>query len=429
MDRGDWERVAAIYLPLAIALLARLLRGKRPRQFAACLLSMLWVLPALLALQRLNAAEHWWSFSESAAGLRGMPLELLLGWSFLWGLVPQLVFPELSIVVSATVMVLLDCLLMPLCSASVHLGSWWLLGEAVAVGIVLVPGLCLAQWTLQKSHLKGRATLQVITSGVLFLFFMPEVCFAIRPGAGWTPLLQLPSWARQLGIQAILVMAIPGVGAVMEFAERGRGTPIPYDPPLRLVTSGIYRYIANPMQVSCAAVMVAWAGMLRNGWLVVSTILSVAYSAGIANWDEKDDLRQRFGEEWLDYRSVVRNWFPRWKPYHSGPPARLYIARTCEPCSRIGAWLQAKKPLGLKILDAESLPAGSIQRMRYEPNDGTPASDGVRAMGRALEHLSLGWAIAGAALRIPGIWQLVQLLMDASGLGPRLIGDAHCETR
>jgi len=429
VDRGDWERVAAIYLPLAIALLARLLRGKRPRQFAACLLSMLWVLPALLALQRLNAAEHWWSFSESAAGLRGMPLELLLGWSFLWGLVPQLVFPDLSIVVSATVMVLLDCLLMPLCSASVHLGSWWLLGEAVAVGIVLVPGLCLAQWTLQKSHLKGRATLQVITSAVLFLFFMPEVCFAIRPGAGWTPLLQLPSWARQLGIQAILVMAIPGVGAVMEFAERGRGTPIPYDPPLRLVTSGIYRYIANPMQVSCAAVMVAWAGMLRNGGLVVSTILSVAYSAGIANWDEKDDLRQRFGEEWLDYRSVVRNWFPRWKPYHSGPPARLYIARTCEPCSRIGAWLQARKPLGLKILDAESLPAGSIQRMRYEPNDGTPASDGVRAMGRALEHLSLGWAIAGAALRIPGIWQLVQLLMDASGLGPRLIGDAHCETR
>jgi len=67
--------------------------------------------------------------------------------------------------------------------------------------------------------------------------------------------------------------------------------------------------------------------------------------------------------------------------------------------------------------------------MRYEANDGTPPLDGVRAMGRALEHLCLGWTIAGAALRIPGIWQLVQLLMDVSGLGPRLIGDAPCETK
>jgi protein-S-isoprenylcysteine O-methyltransferase Ste14 len=429
VNRGDWERVAAIYMPLAIALLARLLRGKRPRQFAACLLSMLWVLPALLALQRLNAVEHWWSFSGSAATLRGMPLELLLGWSFLWGLVPQLAFPDLGMVASASAMVAIDCFLMPLFTASVHLGSWWLLGEAVAVGMVLVPGLCLAQWTLRNSHLKGRAALQVITAGMLFLFFIPELCFAIRPGAGWTPLLQLPGWARQLGIQAILVMAIPGVGAVMEFVERGHGTPIPYDPPLRLVTSGIYRYIANPMQVSCAMVMVAWAGMLRNGWLTLAALLSVAYSAGIASWDEQDDLRRRFGKEWLDYRSLVRNWFPRWRPYHAGPLALLYIARSCEPCSRIGAWLEARKPLGLKIIDAESLPAGSIQRMRYEANDGTPQTEGVRAMGRALEHLSLGWAIAGAALRIPGIWHLVQLLMDASGLGPRTIGDAHCETR
>jgi protein-S-isoprenylcysteine O-methyltransferase Ste14 len=429
VDRGDWERVAAIYMPLAIALLARLLRGKRPRQFAACLLIMLWVLPALLALQRLNAVAHWWSFSDSAASLRGMPLELLLGWSFLWELVPQLIFPDLNVVVSATVMAAIDCLLMPLFTASLHLQPRWLVGEAVAIGLVLLPGLCLAQWTLYNSHLRARAVLQVITAAMLFLFFLPEVCFSIRPGAGWTPLLELPSWARQLGIQTILLMAIPGVGAVMEFAERGQGTPIPYDPPLRLVTSGIYRYIANPMQVSCAVVMLAWAGMLRNGWLSLSALLSVAYSAGIANWDEKGDLQQRFGKEWLDYRSAVRNWSPRWRPYHAGPAAVLYVARSCEPCSQIGAWLEVREPLGLKIVAAESLPAGSIQRMRYEANDGTPHTEGVRAMGRALEHLSLSWAIAGAVLRIPGIWQLVQLLMDASGLGPRLIGDAHCETR
>jgi hypothetical protein len=57
--------------------------------------------------------------------------------------------------------------------------------------------------------------------------------------------------------------------------------------------------------------------------------------------------------------------------------------------------------------------------MRYDPADGSKSVDGVRAMGRALEHLNLGWALAGITLRLPVIWQLIQLLMDASGLGPR----------
>jgi hypothetical protein len=41
-------------------------------------------------------------------------------------------------------------------------------------------------------------------------------------------------------------------------------------------------------------------------------------------------------------------------------------------------------------------------------------------MARALEHLNLGWAIAGIALRLPLVWQFVQMLMDASGFGPRI---------
>jgi hypothetical protein len=59
--------------------------------------------------------------------------------------------------------------------------------------------------------------------------------------------------------------------------------------------------------------------------------------------------------------------------------------------------------------------------MRYDPGDGGLPVDGVRAMGRALEHLNLGWAMAGFSLRLPGIWQSAQLLMDASGLGPRTL--------
>jgi protein-S-isoprenylcysteine O-methyltransferase Ste14 len=307
---------------------------------------------------------------------------------------------------------------MPLCGAVVRLGPRWLMGEAVAVVVVLVPALCVARWTREDRCLAIRAGMQVMMAGMWFLFVIPELAFALRLGVGWRALMEMAGWKRQVGLQVLMVMAVPGLGAVMEFAERGLGTPIPYDAPKRLVTSGIYRYVANPMQVSCAMVMLGWAGMLRSGWMAVA---AVVYSAGIAEWDEGQDLAERFGAEWREYRSAVRNWWPRWRPYCAGGAARIYIAASCGPCSELRMWLEARGPVSLEILDAEMLPSGSIRRMRYEVGDGSGAVDGVRAMGRALEHLHLGWAIAGAALRLPVVWWGVQLVMDASGLGPRVV--------
>jgi hypothetical protein len=215
----------------------------------------------------------------------------------------------------------------------------------------------------------------------------------------------------------------------MEFADRGQGTPIPYDPPPRLVTSGIYRYCANPMQLSCTLTMLAWTGLLRNGWMLLATGISVVYSAGIAEWDENEDLSRRFGQNWRAYRSAVPIWWFRWTPYHAGPPALIYISRTCGPCSQIRVWLEKRIPKGLEIVDAETLPAGSIRRVRYDPADGGEMVDGVRAIGRALEHLHLGWALLGMWLRLPLLWRVIQLLTDASGLGPRdIISSANCST-
>jgi hypothetical protein len=238
------------------------------------------------------------------------------------------------------------------------------------------------------------------------------------------PLLSLPSWQRQVALQLIFLLAIPGLTAVQEFALRGRGTPIPYDPPQRLVTSGIYRYVANPMQLSCALVMFAWSALLRNPWLAAAAAVTLAYSAGIAAWDEGQDLGARFGALWQSYRAAVHNWLPRWRPYHAGPAARLYIDLSCAPCTQLQRWIEHRQPLGLTIADACRLPYGSIRRMRYDPADNTPPVEGIRALGRALEHLHLGWALAGAALRLPGICQFLQLLIDASGFGPRPAGEA-----
>ncbi len=419
MSRADCISAGALYLPLTLAIAGGMLQRRRPRQFAACLLGGLWALPALLALQALNLHFAWWTFAVQGPTFRAMPLELYLGWVILWGILPQFLSTRLPIAGAAALMVGLDLFLMPRCLPVVMLGPGWWRGEAVAAALVLLPALMLARWTLEESHLRARAALQVLLAAGLLLYLVPELAFALRPGKGWSPWLQMVSWQRQLALQLLLLLALPGLDAVAEFAGRGMGTPIPYDAPRRLVTSGIYRYCANPMQLSSGLAMLLWAALLRNGWLLAAALLSIAYSAGIAEWDEGHDLTNRFGDAWRQYRAQVRSWIPRWKPYHAGAPARLYVAATCGPCTEVRAWLQARTPYGLEIWDAESLPPGSIRRLRYDPSDGTATVDGVRALGRALEHLHLGWALAGAALRLPGVWQVVQLLMDASGFGPR----------
>lgn len=428
MTRAELIRAGALYFPLILACIAVVVDRRRPRIFPACLLSVLWVAPALVVVQKLNGVFRWWEFVDGDVWFSGMPLEFYIGWIIAWGIVPQSALRRLPLWLSAGCMVLVDLSVMPLCSPVLRLGNWWLAGETVCLLVVLAPALCIARFTEENTHLRLRAWMQIIISGGVFLLLAPEIAFAARPGKGWLPLLKMPGWERQIALQLIAVMALPGVGAVMEFAERGGGTPIPFDPPVRLVTSGIYRYLKSPMQVCWTLVLLAWALLLRNAWLLSGPLIAVIYGAGIASWDEGEDMERRFGEAWHRYRVGVKNWVPRWRPHHGGPNAQLYIAASCGPCSEVWRWITSRNPVGLEIVAAESLPSGSIRRMRYVPGDGSSRAEGVRAMGRALEHLNLGWSIAGIALRLPGVWQFMQLMMDASGLGPRVPVGQACST-
>jgi len=294
-----------------------------------------------------------------------------------------------------------------------------MVGEVVALAIVLLPALYLFRWTVEGTFLGPRGAMQVVLSGMLFLFLMPEVVFALKPGVGWAPLFSMPRWELQIGVQVILLVAVFGVSAVQEFVQRGEGTPIPYDPPKRLVTSGVYRYCANPMQLSCAVVMLLWAAMLRNWWMAGAAVMAAVYSAGIAWWDETQDLAVREGEAWRAYRAEVKAWRLRWRPYHAGEPARLYVANTCGVCREVRKFLERRGPLGLELIAAETLPQGSIRRLRYV--DGDECLEGVRAFARALEHLNLGWAYCGMTLRLPLVRWVMQVLGDGCGFGPREI--------
>jgi protein-S-isoprenylcysteine O-methyltransferase Ste14 len=426
VDRLLVIRAAGLYMPMALLALVVFERRPRQREFGGMLLGFCWCLSGLLALQRLNLAFGWWTFHAQGGLFRGMPVDLYLGWALGWGALATLFFRRQPLWLVVLILAGLDALVMPLCAPVVELHRHWWMGELVGLLSVLAPAQCFARWTFEDSHLPGRAVLHVISSGGLVLFVVPEIVFAMVPGGEWSALTKNPAWLVSIQLQIAALLALPGVSAVQEFCRRGGGTPIPYDPPQRLVVSGFYRYVANPMQISCACVMTAWGLVLENSWIVCSGLIAFVYGLGLANWDEVEDMRARYGREWEEFRANVQPWRIRARPWHPGNEdqrftARLYVAESCGPCSELRRWFESQGARGLAIVAAEDHPARDLERMTYEPADGSPAEEGVAAFARAVEHIHLGWAFVGAAMRLPVIRPALQLLADASGLGPQVI--------
>ncbi len=282
----------------------------------------------------------------------------------------------------------------------------------------LVPGVALGRWTARGEHLPRRAVLQVVAFTGLLLFVLPSLVFVVT-GEGWDALLVRPRWHF---VVAGLVLAPAGamaIQAVREFVSAGGGTPVPLDPPVRLVTTGPYAYVANPMQLGATVVLAGWGVLLASPAVVAAAAGAAVFSAGLAAWSEDIELADRFGPAWHEYRRQVRVWWPRWRPAMIGSSATavVYVARTCEPCAEVGGFLARRPSVGLAVEAAESS-GERLRRITYVGGDGRREL-GVGAVGRSLEHVNLAWAAASWIARLPGVQAVLQLVNDSVGGGPR----------
>ncbi|HKP75086.1 MAG TPA: isoprenylcysteine carboxylmethyltransferase family protein, partial [Longimicrobiaceae bacterium] len=372
------------------------------------------------ALNPLAVARGWWSFAGGAAE---MPVALLIGWVLLWGLLPSLALPRLPAWAAAALALWLDVMLMPRLAPVLRLGHDWLAGEALLIALGFVPARLLAAWTEEGQRLYGRVVLQVACFGALVTWTLPwAVEAAVRSQSPALDLRFAAPVSLGIALQVVALPALLGVAAVHEFATRGGGTPVPYDPPARLVRSGPYAYVANPMQLSAALVLATWGALTGRPWVMAIGAMSVFYSAGLAEADEAEDLRRRFGEPWAAYRRGVRQWLPRWRPWHpsldGGPPDVLYVSAECGKCSELGRMIAAMRPVGLIVVPAEDHPSRDLLRITYAPADGGADEEGVAAFARALEHVNLSLALPAMAMRLPIIRPILQVIVDASGGGP-----------
>ncbi|CAM3689075.1 methyltransferase family protein [Nocardiopsis rhodophaea] len=401
-------RTVALFAPALVV--AALVAVHRPstRDAAAAIVATAWSGITVFGLNLLAFHVGWWSFHAQGAVALGVPVDLWIGWALLWGVLPVLLARDLPLPLVVGAIVWLDLILMPLTAPVVRLAPGWMAGEAVGVAGCLLPAVLLGSWTRHDRFLSVRVWAQAGLAGAIMLG-LP--LYLLGAGPAWP----LPVTAA--GAQVLAVLLLPGLAAALEFARAGGGTPLPYDPPKRLVTTGPYAYVRNPMQLSIVGAFTGCAVLAAEPRLLVGALVAFAYGAGIASWHEGAQLQRVFGAPWARYRAAVRPWVPHVRPWPGRPEATLYVAGGCDMCSGLGGWVAARRPVALLLRPAESHPGG-LRRLTYESADGTRAA-GIAALARALEHLHLGWALLGWLLVLPGVGWFAQLVADALGAGPK----------
>ena len=111
------------------------------------------------------------------------------------------------------------------------------------------------------------------------------------------------------------VFLVEGVAVLLygvwHFAAEGKGTPAPVAPTKRLVISGPYFYVRNPMYLAVGAVILGQALLFPSAAIFIYLLVFAVTVFAFVKLYEEPTLQRTFGDEYTEYRAIVPGWFPR----------------------------------------------------------------------------------------------------------------------
>lgn len=128
------------------------------------------------------------------------------------------------------------------------------------------------------------------------------------PADGWLPM-------RCIGAVVLATSAAFLVHAFARFVMDGRGTPAPVAPTERLVVSGVYRHVRNPMYLAVTGAIVGQALLFGQLWLLAYAAIFLAVTAAFVLLYEEPTLAEQFPDDYPAYKHAVPGWWPRLRPW------------------------------------------------------------------------------------------------------------------
>ena len=159
--------------------------------------------------------------------------------------------------------------------------------------------------------------LAALLGSLLFLAIAPGTIAGLLPWwiTGWRAAPDIP-----LAVRAAGALLLAGGGLVLlesfaRFALHGEGTPAPVAPTRRLVVTGLYRFVRNPMYLAVLALITGqalWLG--RWELLAYGSIVAAGFHLFVLGYEEPT-LRGRYGAEYDAFTRAVPRWRPRLRPW------------------------------------------------------------------------------------------------------------------
>jgi len=402
-------RFLSLMLPAFGSLLVIAIQQPKRIVLIAVFINFIWCFSTVFVLNQIALELNWWSYSAQTLTLDLVPIDILLGWSLLWAGVLYPLMRKLNVLFLVSVVFVIDIVVMPSFTQLFELGNYWLIGEAVGILFCLVPGFYLAKSTETDSNVELRSFLLAIAACGILLYIIPIAILELSQKS-WREAFALSSFEKNIYFNLLLILALIGFSANYEFSKIGRGTPLPFYPPKKIVKTGIYAYLANPMQVILLLTFTILSIAYQSYAMTGGIAMTLAYCLGIVRLWNKENIAKQFPQSWSRYKENVNNWWPRFTPYVP-QSAQLYFSAECEICQSTKAFFAERKLHNLDLLNADSYPGECISKSSYIHPDGFEET-GVKAIARGLEHINIFFAFYAWLMRLPGIAHFLQFLLD-----------------
>jgi protein-S-isoprenylcysteine O-methyltransferase Ste14 len=118
-------------------------------------------------------------------------------------------------------------------------------------------------------------------------------------------------WSLSLAIVLLILGWLICAWPAMAFF-RTRGTPVPFNPPPKLMTAGLYAYIRNPMLLGLFIFLIGLGVLFSSLSLIfIFTPLFILINVFYLKAIEEKEMEKKFGIEYLEYKKDVPMFIPK----------------------------------------------------------------------------------------------------------------------
>ncbi|MEW6325607.1 MAG: isoprenylcysteine carboxylmethyltransferase family protein [Nitrospirota bacterium] len=136
--------------------------------------------------------------------------------------------------------------------------------------------------------------------------------------AVFTAFAVLVWWARPTALSVAAGGALIAAGEALRLWAAGH-----LQKNEQVTTTGPYAHVKNPLYLGSLIIMAGFSLMAWSWWLLAAGLAVFwAYYVPYKNQRERDRLRERFGQEWIEYDQAVPDYLPRFTAYGRRGTAR-----------------------------------------------------------------------------------------------------------